>query len=148
MRWSEYLATQPADEAAALVNDLVIGYGTLSFMVRQLTRNGELREVVATLGRAELALDRAYRRLPGADERVVLPTARAVAEGQPWQTYLADRPEQDGVALLAQLQDVVAQAKVSGEVIGADGTVGEMGIHLRATLDQLQQLREELATSG
>ena len=64
MQWSDYLVTQPEDEAAGLVNDLMVGYGTLTFMVRQLTRNGELREVVATLGRAELALDRAYRRLP------------------------------------------------------------------------------------
>ena len=147
MQWSDYLASQPEGEAAALVNDLMVGYGTLSFMVRQLTRNGELREVVAALGRAELVLDRAYRCLPGAEERVLLPTPRVVANGQLWQDYLAERPAQDGAALLARLQDVVAQARVSGEVIGADGSIGEMGIHLRAALDQQQQLREVL-TAG
>ena len=145
MQWSTYLASQPAEEAAALVNDLTAGYGGLSFMVRQLVRNGELREVVTVLDRAELMLDRAYRRLGVMPERSLLPTPSVVAAGQPWQTYMAARPQEGGPALLARLQDIVAQARVAGEVIGADGTVEEMAIHLRAALDQLQQVRAEMA---
>ena len=145
VQWSAYLASQPAEEAAALVNDLTAGYGGLSFMVRQLVRNGELREVVTVLDRAELMLDRAYRRLGVMPERPLLPTPSVVATGQPWQAYMAARPHEGGPALLARLQDIVAQARVAGEVIGADGTVEEMAIHLRAALDQLQQLRAEMA---
>ena len=148
MQWSAYLAAQPADVAAALINDLTAGYGGLSFMVRQLLRNGELHEVVGTLGRAELLLDRAYRHLALAPDRPELPVPVTIPAGQPWQAYLVARPHEGGPALLARLQDVVAQARVGGEVIEADGTVEELAIHLRAALDQLQQLRLELTTQA
>jgi hypothetical protein len=140
MRWSEYLASHPA-EADALVNDLTMGYGGLAFMVRQLARDGELAAVLALLDRAERALDRAYRRLALSPEREELAAARPVALGQPWQAYLRARPNDGGAALLARLQDVVAQAQVAGEVLGADGSVDEVSIALRAALDQLRGLR-------
>ena len=141
MRWSVYLESRPPEEAAALINDLRVGYGTPAFMVRQLARDGELRDVVGTLDRAEAALDRTYRRLAMQPERSVLPPERETASGQPWQTYLADRPDRGGPALLARLQDVVAAARVAGEAIATDGTVEELAIHLRAALDQLRGLR-------
>ena len=140
MRWSEYLASHP-DNADALVNDLTMAYGGLAFMVRQLTRNGELAAVLAMLDRAERALDRAYRRLALAPERAELAPAQAVAADQPWQAYLSARPDDDGAALLGRLQDVAAQAQVAGEVLGADGSVDEVSIALRAALDQLRGLR-------
>ena len=138
MQWSTYLASQLPAEAAALVNDLTAGYGPLVFMVRQLVRDGELREVVTALGRAEIALDRAYRRLAITPDRPPLPAPQATSAGQPWQAYLAAQPGESGPALLARLQDVVTQARVADEVIGADGAVEEMAIHLRSALDQLQ----------
>ena len=143
MRWSEYLASHPA-EADALVNDLTMGYGGLAFMVRQLTRNGELSAVLAVLDRAERALDRAYHRLELTPERAALAPARPGAVDQPWQAYLRARPGDGGAALLARLQDVVAQAQVAGEVLGADGSLDEVRIALRAALDQLRGLRLEM----
>ena len=119
MRWSEYLASHPA-EADALVNDLTTGYGGLAFMVRQLARNDELAAVLALLDRAERALDRAYRRLELAPERAQLAPAQPVAADQPWQVYLRARRGDGGAALLARLQDLVAQAQVAGEVLAAD----------------------------
>ena len=140
MRWSEYLASHPA-EADVLVNDLTMAYGGLAFMVRQLSRNDELAAVLALLDRAERALDRAYRRLELTPERTALAPAQSVAADQPWQAYLHARPAAGGAALLARLQDVAAQAQVAGEVLGADGTVDEVSIALRAALDQLRGLR-------
>ena len=46
---------------------------------------------------------------------------------------------------MARLQDVVARARVAGEVVAGDGTVAETCIHLRAALDQLPGLRAELS---
>ena len=140
MRWSEYLASHPA-AADALVNDLTMGYGGLAFMVRQLSRNDELAAVLALLDRAERALDRAYRQLELAPERAELASAQPVAADQPWQAYLHARPAAGGAALLARLQDVAAQAQVAGEVLGADGSLDEVSIALRAALDQLRGLR-------
>ena len=140
MRWSEYL-TAHSVEADALVNDLTMGYGGLAFMVRQLTRNGELTAVLAVLDRAERALDRAYHHLELTPERAALAPARPAAAGQSWQAYLRTRPGDGGAALLARLQDVVAQAQVAGEVLGADGSLDEIRIGLRAALDQLRDLR-------
>ena len=54
------------------------------------------------------------------------------------------RPDDGGAALLARLQDVVAQAQVAGSVLGADGSVDEITIALRAALDQLRGLRLEM----
>ncbi len=144
MRWSDYLASRPPAEAAAVVNDLTSGYGGLAFTVRQLTRNGELAAVLTVLDRAERALDRAYRQLALAPERGELGPAHPVAANQPWQAYLHALPDDGGAALLARLQDVVAQARVAGEVIGADGSVDEISIALRAALDQLRGLRQEM----
>ncbi len=141
MRWSAYLQAQPVQDAKAVVADLTVGYGTLAFMVRQLTRNGEVRAVVAALDHAEAALDRAYRCLAMVPERPAVPMPDVPPLGQLWQAYLTARPDADGGALLGRLQDVVAQAQVAGEVIAADGTVEEISIHLRAALDQLQGLR-------
>ena len=45
MRWSEYLTAHPV-EAEVLVNDLTMAYGSLAFMVRQLSRNDELAAVI------------------------------------------------------------------------------------------------------
>ena len=140
MRWSEYLGTHP-DDADALVNDLTMGYGGLAFTVRQLSRNGELAAVLGVLDRVERALDRAYRRLALDPERAELAPAQPVAADQPWQTYLAARPDDGGAALLARLQDVAAHAQVAGEVLGADGSLEEVTIALRAALDQLRGLR-------
>src|SRR3712207_643375 len=102
MRWSAYLESQPPEAAAALINDLTTGYGTLVFMVRQLRRDGELRDVAGALDRAEAALDRVYRQLTLRPERAVLPPARETTLGQPWQEYLAERPDHGGPALLAR----------------------------------------------
>ncbi len=144
MRWSEYLASHPT-EADALANDLTMAYGGLAFMVRQLSRNDELAAVLAVLDRAERALDRAYRRLALEPERAELAPAQPVAADQPWQAYLRARPDADGAALLARLQDVAAQAQVAGEVLGADGSLDEVSIALRAALDQLRGLRLTMA---
>jgi hypothetical protein len=100
---------------------------------------------MALLDRSERALDRAYRSLALTPERVVLEPAAPVAEDQPWLTYLRNLPHDGGAVLLARLQDVAAQARVAGEVLGADGTVEEMSIALRAALDQLKGLREQMA---
>ena len=140
MRWRAYLASRPA-EADALVNDLTMGYGGLAFMVRQLTRNGELTAVLAVLDRAERALDRASHHLELTPARPPLAPARPGAAGQSWQAYLRARPGDGGAALLARLQDVVVQAQVAGEVLGADGSLDEIRIALRAALDQLRGLR-------
>ena len=140
MQWRAYLVAHPA-EADALVNDLTLGYGGLAFMVRQLIRNGELAAVMTVLDRAERALDRAYRRLALTPERVTLAPAQSVAADQPWQAYLRARPEEGGAALLARLHDVAAQAQVAGEVLGANGSLDEVSIALRAALDQLRGLR-------
>ena len=145
MRWSEYLGTLPPAVAEALVNDLTVSYGGLSFMVRQLARNGELAAVVEVLDRAERALDRAYRVLDLAPERADLAPAERVAAHQPWQAYLLGRPRAGGDALLARLQDVAAQARVAGEVIGANGAVDEISIALRAALDHLAGVRAAMA---
>lgn len=141
MRWSDYLQTRPLDERHALVNRVTVGYGTLAFMTRQLDRNGEMAEVAHAMDLAESNLDAAYRLLAVQPNRDVLPDARQHAAGQPWQTYLSGRPDGDGPSLLAYLQDVVHQAQVAGEVIGADGSVDEIVIHLRAALDHLKALR-------
>src|SRR5688572_12347765 len=97
MRWSEYLASHP-DDAHTLATDLTMDYGRLAFMVRQLTRNGELAAVLALLDRAERALDRAYRRLQLPPERAELAPARPVALDQPWQAYLGARPDDGGAS--------------------------------------------------
>ena len=143
MRWSEYLTAHPV-EAEALVNDLTMAYGGLAFMVRQLSRNDELAAVMTVLDRAERALDRAYRLLVLAPERAALAPAQPVAADQPWQAYLLARPDDGGAALLARLQDVAAQAQVAGEVLGADGSLDEVSIALRAALDQLRGLRQTM----
>ena len=144
MRWSEYVASHPPEAMDALVNNLTAGYGGLTFMVRLLSRNGELATVLDGLDRAERALDHAYRALDLDPQRVVLTAAEPVTMGQPWQAYLQAFPADGGPALLARLQDVVEQARVAGEVIGADGSVEEIDIALRATLDHLQGLRREM----
>ena len=131
--------------AEALVNDLTVSYGGLGFMVRQLARNGELSAVAGALDRAERALDRAYRALSLSPERAQLVPAPPVGLQQPWQDYLRARPHVDGDVLLARIQDVVAQARVAGEVLAADGAVDEVSIALRATLDQLAGLRAAMA---
>ena len=147
MRWSAYLASVPPDEAVALVNDLTVGYGGLTFMVRQLTRNGELAAVAAVLDTVERALDRSYRHLALVPERDALAPALPVAANQPWQAYLRGLPDDGGPALLARLQDVAAQAQVAGEVLGADGSVEEISIALRTALDQLRGLRQEMVSA-
>lgn len=144
MRWSEFLASRSPAEADAIVNDLTMGYGGLAFMVRQLTRNGELAAVASVLDRAERGLDRAYRRMNLAPEHSDLTPMPYVAPDQPWQTYLAALPRDGGAALLARLQDVAAYARVAGEVISADGTVAEVTISLRTVLDVLQGIRIEM----
>lgn len=145
MRWSEYLESVKPAVAEALVNDLTVSYGGLSFMVRQLARNGELAAVAGVLDQAERALDRAYRALLLTPERDTLAAALPIASHQPWQDYLRARPELDGDALLSRIQDVVAQARVSGEVLAADGSVDEVRIALRAALDQLAGVRAAMA---
>jgi len=145
MRWSEYLATLSPTAAQTLINDLTTGYGGLGFMVRQLARNGELAAVAGALDRAERALDRAYRTLALTPERAELDAAPPIALHQAWQVYLLARPQLDGDALLARIQEVVAQARVAGEVVGADGTVDEISGALRAALGQLEGLRQDMA---
>lgn len=145
VRWSDYLATLPDAASEALVNDLTAGYGALAFMARQLARNGELRAVTRVLERAEAALDRAYRQLAPGPAREVPPPAQEPPPGQRWHGYLAGRAEDGGAELLVRLQDAVAEAQAAGEVIGADGTVEEIGISLRSALDRLRDVRWALA---
>ncbi len=144
MHWLTYLESQPPATALRLLTDLTLGYGTLALMARQLAADGELGEIVTTFARAEVALDRAWRRVAGSPRRRRLPEPVAAPVGVRWQAYLRARPAGDGPAVLGRLQELVRHARESGETLLADGTVDGIVAQLTMTLDVLERARHDL----
>ena len=145
MRMNDYLAQRDPAEAEALVNALTVGLGTLAQVVRRMSRDEEQREIVALLATAALTLDRAYGELPGAAKRALHPAVTRIAVGLPWSAHLAGLPAAEQTALRSRLQLVVMQARVTGELVQANGEVAEVVRLLGGVLDHLDALRRELA---
>jgi hypothetical protein len=146
MRWSRFLASQSQEDARALVDDLRLGYSTLTMMMRQLVNDGELLAVVSAHGPVELALGRAYRRLPPVPKRRAAVAPPAVLPAHKVVLAPMDPRSGDGARLLAQLQSAAAEAGASSKAIGADGSTKEISKHLCAALNEVEQLRAELTS--
>ena len=164
MRYSEFAAGLPDEDAALLLNALTLGSGWLAFGVRLLTDNGDAAYVLRSLTRASAALLLTRRLLneqasDAADillgdldlDLDVAETSDPASASDPpplhWRDFLATRTVEDGTYLTAVLREAVGDARRAGTAVLEDDDLETIRLHVVSAVAALSDARRLIAAA-